>query len=132
MKLRFILASSRSIKKLVEQGVFDATLYALFSDSEINLLPLRERKVDIPLITDNYLNIINQYLNTKITGYTDEFIVSLSSFTWPGNNEQLFSMLKAIAIRKQSGQLVPDDLPFLIRSFDREELLSEFKIWLDR
>jgi two-component system response regulator HydG len=76
--VRIIVASNENLQEAYKKGKFREDLYHRFNEFSINLPPLRERKGDIPLFADFFLDKTNQELSKTIDGYEDD-VLEMSS-----------------------------------------------------
>jgi DNA-binding NtrC family response regulator len=109
--VRIIAASNVPLQELVAQGKMRPDLYYRINVVPIQILPLRERAGDIPLLIEDFLRwhpIANQ---KRIVGVSRETIARLIQYQWPGNIRELQNVLeKAVVLSK--GSVIEDiDLP---------------------
>ncbi len=129
VNVRIILLASAPISEKVKTGNYDDELYRLLAN-ELTLLPLRERIKDLPAIIDQYLSVLNDTHNCKLTGIADEALLLLSKYSWPGNILQLRAVLYGIAQQKKAGPITIDDLPLKMLDWSTEELLRKFQKYI--
>ncbi|MBN2260973.1 MAG: sigma-54-dependent Fis family transcriptional regulator [Clostridiales bacterium] len=94
--VRIIAASNKDLKEEVEKKRFRKDLYYRLNVLPIYLLPLRERKEDIPLLFDYYQNKISNRLNKKQIEIPDEYYDKLIQYPWPGNIRELQNFVELI------------------------------------
>ncbi len=112
--VRIIAASNRDISSAIEKGLFREDLYYRLNVVHINLPPLRERKEDIPLLTNHFLEKLRPtYL---VNGINSGAMKLLMKYNWPGNIRELQNVLERAAIISHSNEITAEDLPkeFLI------------------
>lgn len=85
---RLVVASNHNLYKLVEEKKFREDLYFRINVMKLTLPPLAERKEDIPLLIDHFLNRFNRG-KKKILGLTPEAMAALMLYDWPGNIREL-------------------------------------------
>jgi PAS domain S-box-containing protein len=85
---RLVVASHRNLDKLVEEKKFREDLYFRINVIKLILPPLAERKEDIPLLVDHFLDRFNRR-GKKILGLTQEATAALMLYDWPGNVREL-------------------------------------------
>jgi serine/threonine-protein kinase PknK len=90
---RFIFATHRDLKQLVEQGKFREDLYYRIHVVELPLPPLRERLEDVPLLVDHFLGIFAARYKRDKKSLSKAAQRALLSYTWPGNVRQLEHVL---------------------------------------
>ncbi len=111
---RVIAATNRDLPALVAAGTFREDLYWRLNVFTIQIPPLRERRDDIPLLAEHFLNRFAQAMSRKPPRLSPEALAALESYPWPGNVRELQNaMERAVVIG--SGTLVePADLPLHI------------------
>jgi PAS domain S-box-containing protein len=87
--VRVITATNKDLDDLVEQGVFRADLFYRINVVPIHVAPLRERKEDIPLLAQSFIEKIARRSGRPIMGLTPEAIDLLTAYDWPGNVREL-------------------------------------------
>ena len=87
--VRILCASNRPLKELVEEGSFLADLYYRLRVISIDIPPLRERKEDIPLLVDHFLNEFSTSTAKPVAGFTHEAMNAMVAHRWPGNVRDL-------------------------------------------
>lgn len=92
--IRIIAATNKKLLKLVEENKFREDLYYRLVVLALQIPPLRERKADIPLITDYFIHKKNHGLNKPMRGITPDALNLLMQYDWPGNVRQLLNILE--------------------------------------
>ncbi len=104
--VRIIAASNKNLEGLVKNGSFREDLFYRLNVMPLNILPLRERPEDIPLIANFLLEEVKKTIGKKnIGGFTDDSINLLCSYKWPGNARELRNIIERAAILCQSGDI---------------------------
>ena len=99
MEIRIISATNRNMKKMLSDGTFREDLYYRLNIMKIHIPPLKDRKLDIPLLTDYFLKSFNLKFNKKIRSISMEALNILLNYNWPGNVRELKNSLeKAILL----------------------------------
>lgn len=112
---RLVATAARSLTELARQGKFHAELASLLSTLIIELPPLKERREDIPLLAQLFLEDCNAAGERQIGGFTPEALDLLDAYSWPGNVEELADVVTE-AHRRTAGRLItPQDLPERLR-----------------
>jgi transcriptional regulator with PAS, ATPase and Fis domain len=106
--VRIVAATNRRIPDLLNSGMFRSDLLYRLSVINIELPPLRERREDIPLLVDSFLQRANANLGREVQP-TPEIIAWLSSLDWPGNVRELENAVERAVTLNVGGQLVPED-----------------------
>jgi DNA-binding NtrC family response regulator len=90
----------------------------------IALPPLRERKIDIPLLLEHYLKIFSENKEKKIKGFKDNAIRWLKNYPFPGNIRELRNIVEISLIRCKGDYITSDDLPEELKKETAAELPS--------
>jgi formate hydrogenlyase transcriptional activator len=96
--VRIIAATNRNIMEEIGKGRFRKDLFYRLNIFPISLPPLRQRKEDIPLLANYFLEKYNKELGTKITKIPEEMMRSLQAHTWPGNVRELMGVIERAVI----------------------------------
>lgn len=86
---RIIAATHRDLAALVREGKFREDLYYRINVVRIDLPPLRDRKEDIPLLADHFVERFNVQQQRRISGFSHEALSLLAAWSWPGNIREL-------------------------------------------
>ena len=96
--VRIIAATNRDLKKEVEIGRFREDLYFRLNVASLKAPPLRERKDDIPLLVNSFIEEFNQKFNKNFKGCEDEALKFLMSLEWKGNIRELKNVIERIML----------------------------------
>jgi len=102
--IRFISATNRSLHSDLESGQFRKDLYYRLNVFPIEVAPLRERREDIPLLAEYFLNIAARKMNRMKITLTSEHLKTLQEYDWPGNIREMQNVLERAMIRSRSGK----------------------------
>jgi len=91
---RVVTATHRNLEEMVEQGRFREDLYYRINVIKLSLPPLSERKEDIPLLIDHFLQRFNHVSGKTMLGITQEAMAALMLHEWPGNVRELENALE--------------------------------------
>ncbi|MCL5045235.1 MAG: sigma 54-interacting transcriptional regulator, partial [Actinobacteria bacterium] len=92
--VRVLAASNRDLKEMVSRGEFREDLYYRLDVIRILMPSLRERKEDIPALTESIIRKFNRNLGKRIAGVTPEVVALLGAHNWPGNVRELENVLE--------------------------------------
>ena len=107
--VRLIAATNRELTDAIRKGLFREDLYYRLNVIHIHLPPLRERKEDIPLLAEHFLNKLGHtYHVEKISPEAMEMICA---YNWPGNIRELQNVIERSAIICRDGEILPFHLP---------------------
>jgi DNA-binding NtrC family response regulator len=111
--VRMITATNISLKQMVQENRFREDLYFRLNVIPIELPPLRNRRRDIPLLANFFLDKFNRKLNQKIEGITQEAMAILETYHWPGNIRELENLIeRLVVLRSHERWIDVKDLPF--------------------
>jgi transcriptional regulator with PAS, ATPase and Fis domain len=107
--VRFIASTNQNLEKMVQEGRFREDLYYRLNVFTLHMPPLRERKEDIPLLVDSFL----QNLPNKVE-ISSVALQMLMAFPWPGNIRELKNIIESAAVIAENGYIEPAQLPVKI------------------
>lgn len=115
--VRILAATNKNLEQMVANRQFREDLYYRLSVIPVLIPPLRERRDDIPLLIHSFLDRFNRDRKHAVTGFSREAMEVLCSYDWPGNVRELENLVERMVILKDSGLVLPDDLPerYLLR-----------------
>jgi PAS domain S-box-containing protein len=96
---RVVAATNEEIEPLIQEGKFREDLYYRLNVVKISLPPLRERKEDIPLLVDHFIQKFNLLNRKAISGVTPEVLSCLIDYSFPGNIRELENIIEYAFIR---------------------------------
>lgn len=115
--VRVIAATNRDLAVEVEKGRFREDLFYRLQVIPITIPPLRERRSDIPLLVQHFLDKHNQQRPGQAARIADDAMVHLWEYDWPGNVRELENLIERVVILSDDGLVRVDNLPPNIRSF---------------
>ncbi len=124
LRARVIAATNRNLKEEVENSNFREDLFYRINVAPVRLPSLRERKEDIPLLVDFFLDKASHLLNKNISGISDNLVEKLMQHDWPGNVRELENLITSICINAQGNVLTSSDLPAGLSQDKNDDLLS--------
>ena len=104
---RVIAATNRDLEKAIRQNTFREDLYYRLNVFAIQLPPLRQRREDLPALTDAFLAEIGRNLGRPPTGISSDARTKLAEYPWPGNVRELRNILERAAILCDGGMITP-------------------------
>jgi len=108
--VRVISATNKDMEKAVASGQFREDLYYRLNVVTIELPPLRERKEDIPLLTQHFLKKFALENQKEISGFSPEVTDFLLKYQWPGNVRELENTIERAVILAQNSDIKIADL----------------------
>ncbi len=109
--VRVIAATNQDLEQAMEEKKFRKDLYYRLNVIPIILPPLRERRDDIPLLIDHFLNLFIKKKKKQIDGISTDAFNALINHDWPGNVRELENMMERLIILKGKGTITIKDLP---------------------
>ena len=126
--VRVVVATNRDLQKMVEDGKFREDLWFRLNVVRLTLPPLRERRNDVPLLTQHFLNKYNERYNRSVR-LTESGLKALKDFTWPGNVRQLQHLIERLTIltpnERIDSEAVQDAIEAMSRGGAAGETLAE-------
>jgi DNA-binding NtrC family response regulator len=116
VQVRVIAATSRDLRKMVEEGTFREDLYYRLNVVSIMLPPLRTRPDDIPILVDHFLKDISQNRHTAPRRVSPEVMRRFQQYRWPGNVRELRHTLESMMVLADGDVLTENDLPEQLRA----------------
>jgi DNA-binding NtrC family response regulator len=121
--VRILAASSQDLQAVMDQGTFRRELYFRLNVVNLRLPPLRERKEDIRLLIEHFLEGLNKKSGAPISVSPEAFRL-LRAYSWPGNLHELESCLQRAVALSPGRVLDVRDLPAEVRTFKVEAVPS--------
>jgi len=109
---RVIAATNRNLEEAIKTEKFREDLYYRLNVISFDMPPLRERKEDLPLLTEHFLNRFSQETNKPVDQITREAMDEMMLYEWPGNVRELENAIERAVVVGKGRKILPDDLPF--------------------
>ena len=109
--VRIIAATNRPLETCVTEGIFREDLYHRLNVVQIELPPLRDRTVDIPLLAMEFLRRFARQNGKDLRGFSDAAIDVLCRYNWPGNVRELENVVLQAVVLAKSSIIDAPDLP---------------------
>jgi transcriptional regulator with GAF, ATPase, and Fis domain len=113
--VRVITGSKRSLKQLADEGQFREDLFYRLNVVPLWLPPLRERREDIPLLIDHFLEQFTRNNGSSVHHISPDAIKLLSEYSWPGNVRELENVIERLVVTGRTDVVGAEDLPMEIR-----------------
>lgn len=137
--VRIIVATNQSLSELVRQKKFREDLFYRMNVVSLRLIPLRERKEDLPVLIDELIGKHSRRVGKKINGYTPSFLEKLKVYNFPGNIRELENIIERAVVFCTNSFLDVPMLRFIDQTTelsgepnDKENYLSFFQKKIDR
>ena len=111
INVRILAATAKDLTAMVIDGLFREDLFYRLNVIQVHLPPLRNRKEDIPLLTNHLINKINVIYNLELKEMSSTAMRLLHTYDWPGNVRELENVLQHCAVMAESEMIRPNDLP---------------------
>ena len=115
VKVRLITATNRDLREQIEAGSFREDLYYRLNVIQLHVPPLRDRRDDVPLLMQHYLERAAATFNVAVPELTSDTSQLLVAYGWPGNIRELRNVAERLALRDARRPLMADDLPIELR-----------------
>ena len=109
--VRIIAASHRPFEQMIKDQKFREDLFYRLNVLPVYLPPLRERKSDIPLLINYYINYFNNLHDLEIKGTLPEAEEILMKYHWPGNIRELRNVIEHAFIMESGDKISPESFP---------------------
>jgi transcriptional regulator with PAS, ATPase and Fis domain len=125
--VRVMAATNRDLRDLITKGQFREDLFYRINVIHVVVPALRERREDIPLLAEYFLNNFSRadsfgrgtdgmHQHTIVRGFSPEAMAALTEYAWPGNVRQLQNVIERLVVTGRREIVMPDDLPMEIRT----------------
>lgn len=109
--VRIIAATNRNLEEMVQEGTFREDLYYRLNVISLFIPPLRERKMDVQILSQKIMCELNSVIGTSITGFEAQAKQLLISYHWPGNVRELRNVMERAMTFAEHGKIKVEDLP---------------------
>ena len=116
-----IIAASQDITKKVSNGEFRKDLYYRLNVINLNLIPLRERKEDIPLLVKRFLSDFAEENGKKITGLNKEVFDILLNYDYPGNVRELKNIIEYMTAVSKGSVIDESSIPGYLKKINKKK-----------
>ncbi len=109
--VRLIAATNRDLKRMVAEGTFREDLYYRLSVINLDLPPLRDRRMAIPALAKSFAREFAEENERKISGFSPEALTALENYRWPGNIRELRNCVESMVVLAGGPEIKLSDLP---------------------
>ncbi len=124
--VRIVSATNEDLKEAVANGTFREDLYHRLNEFSIHLPALRERREDLFLFIEYFLNEANRALDKKVLGLSNEVEAAFGRYNWPGNLRELKNVIMRSVLLTQGSTIALDVIPREVLSFTEELTTADF------
>lgn len=121
--VRIITASNKNLDDLIKEGLFREDLYYRLNVVSLEVPSLRERREDIPLLSQHFLKTFAAKNNKPVKGFTPQLMDCLVRHDWPGNVRELMNAVERGVVLTRNEYLDIEDIPFVLK--DHQNNLEE-------
>lgn len=125
INVRVIAAANKDLKKEMETGHFREDLFYRLNVVALQVPPLRERREDIPLLAQHFLNIFSGKNSKNIKGFTPQAMEKLLKYPWPGNVRELMNAVERAVVLSRTEYLDADELVLLMADTSVAEKIDQ-------
>ncbi|CCO07393.1 sigma-54-dependent Fis family transcriptional regulator [Desulforamulus hydrothermalis] len=115
--VRVIAATNRNLEAMCAKGEFREDLYYRLSVIPFSVPPLRERREDIEILMDHFLQKYRHLMGKQIRGFSEDIRKAFLAYHWPGNIRELENAVEYAVNMEPSEYICLDSIPAKIRSF---------------
>ena len=119
--VRVIAATNKDLKAQINNGDFREDLYYRLNVVELEVPPLPERKEDIPLLAQHFLEKFAAKNHKEIKGFTPKAMDNLIRYEWPGNVRELMNAIERGVVLARTRYLDVSDFPFMKETIGQNE-----------
>lgn len=112
--VRVIAASNKNLKEEVQNGNFREDLFYRLNVVSLNVPPLRERKEDIPILAQHFLELFAGRNKKTIKAFTPRAMEKLLTYHWPGNIRELMNAVERSVVLSRTDYLDADDMTLVM------------------
>ena len=110
--VRVVSATSRDLVAEIKNGGFREDLFYRLNVINIMLPPLRERKGDIAMLAEHFIEHFNGRFAKGVEGISEAAMLELQEYSWPGNVRELENVIERAVILEEGREIGPDNFPF--------------------
>jgi DNA-binding NtrC family response regulator len=104
--VRVLAATNKPLERAVEEGVFREDLFYRLNVISIHIPPLRERREEIPVFLEYFLEKYSQHYGKRPAMFSDYAVTRMMEYAWPGNIRELENLVKRYVIVGNEGQII--------------------------
>ena len=117
--VRIIVASNENLSDAYKKGKFREDLYHRFNEFHLTVASLRDRKEDLPMYANYFLNIANQELGKNVSGFNADVMDFFLKYPWYGNLREMKNVVRRAALLTEGTMVEARSLPFEISNYAR-------------
>jgi len=114
--LRLVAATNQDLKAAVREGRFREDLYYRLNVIAVPIPPLRDRREDVPLLAEHFLQLYAERNGRRLAGFSKAAAEAMARYDWPGNVRELENTVERAVVLSRGTAIDVDDLPPEVRS----------------
>lgn len=118
LDVRIIAATNSNLEQKVKEGSFREDLYFRINVIPLNIPPLRERKEDVTLLAQFFLQLYTGKFNKNISSIDEDVCYLIQAYPWPGNVRELSNAIEFAVNMEDSDSLSVESLPLSVKSYN--------------
>ena len=122
VNVRVVSATNKDLKKEVRRNNFREDLFYRLNVIPIHIPPLRQRRNDIPLLVDHFLDQVAQRSGQEMPTMSAEALSVMMEYAWPGNVRELQNAVQFAIVKSNNQTIASDDLPLELRQVKENTL----------
>jgi DNA-binding NtrC family response regulator len=120
--VRLISATNKNLEEMMSRGAFRSDLYYRINVVPLNIPPLRQRKEDIPLLVQHFLE---KHAGSGQKRITLEAMDILAAYEWAGNVRELENIIERVVVLSCADIITPNDLPSMLKATSKVEQIKQ-------
>lgn len=127
--VRILASTNENLAMMVKEGSFRKDLFYRLNVTNYSIPSLRERRDDIPLLCEHYINQYNQRLSHNVEGLDPEVVAYFQAYPWDGNVRELKNVIEYACTIKLDGEITIHDLPtYMFNQRTMEAIVSQEQV----
>lgn len=122
--VRVVTATNKDLKAEVEAGRFREDLFYRLHIIPLDLPPLRERREDVPLLIDHFVQKLAKRTRSQVEGLSQDALQLLMRYPWPGNVRELENVIEHAMVFAEGDKIQAQDLPPIVSGRHQDDLLQ--------
>jgi len=123
--VRLITATNKDLNQMIKKASFREDLYYRINVVPIVIPPLRERKEDIPILIDHFINKFSVENNKNVKGINKDALEFLMQYEWPGNVRELENLIERVIALTSNEYIPANELPYSFKNIPKINGLKE-------
>src|SRR5688572_4284940 len=114
--VRLIAATNKDLEEEIKSGGFRRDLFYRIAVVPIHLIPLRQRRDEVPVLVHHFIDQYNKKLKLDLKGIEPEAMRMLLEYSWPGNVRELENTIERAMVLADGSRITPEDMPTHVSS----------------